>query len=84
MTSYSKRLYNRDPAAAMAFYRQQAFEQRAAHGRVSFTQLQAHQPPFGRRHPMGVSACAALCGHPACANGCTLQNDGSASPLPRR
>lgn len=27
---------------------------------------------FGRREPTGQTACAASCGHPACAQGCTL------------
>lgn len=57
MTSYTKKLYNRDPAAAMAFYRAQEFE---------------HQATFGKRTPsLTQTACATLCSHPACKHGCT-------------
>lgn len=34
MTSYTKALYRRDPAAAEAFHRQSSFEHKATYGRV--------------------------------------------------
>lgn len=68
MTSFTKALYRRDPAAAEAFHRQSTFEQRAANGRPG--QLSAG---FGRRTPTGIVACATRCTHPGCAQGCTLQ-----------
>lgn len=78
MTSYTKALYRRDPAAAEAFYRQQKHEQIAAFGRNStgsipaFGRDSAPQRAFGKRIPSGLEACAASCGHPACKHGCTL------------
>ena len=57
MTSYTKKLYNRDPQAALAFYSQNEFEQKAQ---------------FGKRTPsLTVTACSQLCNHPACSHGCT-------------
>lgn len=52
MTSFTKALYRRDPAAAEAFHRQSTFEQRAAHGRPGVL-------TFGRRSvpPAQVSDC---------------------------
>ena len=78
MTSFTKALYRRDPAAANEFHRQSSYEQRAAHGRpgtITYgktTQLAS----FGLRQPTeeqraAASACAAPCGHPACKYGCT-------------
>lgn len=79
MTSFTKALYRRDPAAAEAFHEQQKFEHRIKYGRtptlVQFTAaFHAVQPVFGRRGPSLPSqhACAASCGHPACKDGCTL------------
>lgn len=68
MTSFTKALYRRDPAAAEAFYKQQKFEHLAAFGRNSTGSI----PAFGKRIPSGLKACAASCGHPACSQGCTL------------
>ena len=78
MTSFTKALYRRDPAAAEEFHRQQTFEHKATYGKTPtlacFTP-QAHglKPAFGKRAPSGQKACAASCGHPACKHGCTLQ-----------
>lgn len=57
MTSFTKKLFNRDPAAAMAFYEQSTFEARAEHGRASpitlpLAAFEALNPPkvvFGKR-----------------------------------
>lgn len=78
MTSFTKKLYRQDPAAAEAFHRQATFEHKATYGRVP-TLLQftpaAHGlvPAFGKRLPNGVKACQKPCGHPACTKGCTLR-----------
>jgi len=89
MTSFTKALYRRDPAAAEAFYEQQRIENRMQYGRhptlPQFT-LAFHTPAaaaaaphpvptFGRRPqpPHGRTACTANCGHPACSNGCTAR-----------
>lgn len=69
MTSFTRALYRRDPAAAEAFHRQSTFEKRAAHGRPGTLSLTTG---FGRRTPTGVVACAERCAHPRCAQGCTL------------
>lgn len=71
MTSFTKALYRRDPAAAEAFHRQSSFEQRQAHGRPGHLNAQL-TAGFGRRTPTGVVACAERCTHPGCAQGCTL------------
>lgn len=77
MTSFTKALYRRDPAAAEAFYKDQQFEQRLTYGKS--TQLACFTPAvtpvvrnFGQRTPSGLVGCAQLCGHPGCAQGCTL------------
>jgi hypothetical protein len=77
MTSFTKALYRRDPAAAQAFYRQQQFEQKLTYGK--HTQLACFTPAtaptvkqFGQRTPSGLVGCAQLCSHPACSQGCTL------------
>lgn len=67
MTSFTRALYRRDPAAAEAFHKAQQFEHRITYGKQ--TQLAS----FGRRVPSGIVACDKLCDHPACAHGCTLQ-----------
>lgn len=77
MTSYTKKLYNRDPAAAEAFHKAQGFEHRLQYGK--HTQL----AQFGLSHDVAIAtfgirtpsltgtACDKLCGHPACKQGCT-------------
>lgn len=78
MTSFTKALYRRDPAAADAFYKHQQFEHMASFGRTpapslaSSGKVSGHQATFGKRVPSGLQACAASCGHPACKHGCTL------------
>jgi len=76
MTSFTKALYNRDPKAADAFYRQSTFEHKLVYGRTptlaQFTATAHELPTFGKRMQSEPRACAALCGHPACAKGCTL------------
>lgn len=86
MTSFTKALYRRDPAAAEAFHRAQQFEHKMTYGKnatlACFTLPgrsggfeSAHhnvKPVFGKRTGNTPTACAASCGHPACANGCTL------------
>jgi len=69
MTSFTRALYRRDPAAAEAFHRQRTFEQQSAHGRPGTL---SKTVGFGRRTPTGVVGCATLCDHPGCAQGCTL------------
>lgn len=78
MTSYTKALYRRDPAAAEAFHEHQKFEHKIVHGKtptmLMFTP--AHHglvPAFGKRLPNGQKACASNCRHPACVKGCTLR-----------
>lgn len=39
MTSYTKKLYARDPAAALAFFEQSTFETKAAQGRTSVSEI---------------------------------------------
>lgn len=75
MTSFTKALYRRDPAAAEAFYKAQQFEQRqqGKHPVACFTPaLNPVVKNFGQRTPSGLVGCAQLCGHPACSQGCTL------------
>lgn len=86
MTSFTRKLYSKDPAAARAaedFMRQSKAE------RAQDVTLRYGKTPtlacfhsdraliersFGKRQfpPMPNKACAALCGHPACTQGCTL------------
>lgn len=78
MTSFTRKLYNSDPAAAEAFRRAQDFDSRMQYGKaVTMAQFtpQAHGlvPAFGKRLPTGQKACAANCRHPACVRGCTLK-----------
>lgn len=78
MTSFTKALYRRDPAAAEAFYQSQTFEAKSAGrkpGMPTLTFASAFNEvhvPFGKRQPVlgRNTACAASCGHPACASGC--------------
>ena len=82
MTSYTKKLYERDPDAAEAFHRQDRFEKAQSealrYGRVPtlacFHSDRAKPVPFGKRSvpPVPHKACSSLCGHPSCSNGCTL------------
>jgi hypothetical protein len=77
MTSFSRKLYNRDPAAAAAFYKAQQFERQIVYGKTPtlacFTPSHnGLRPVFGKRHLAPHQVCAASCGHPACTNGCTL------------
>jgi hypothetical protein len=67
MTSFTKALYRRDPAAAMAFYHD---------SRKQFDNGRKPSLPtigFGQRTPTGWVACVTRCSHPSCAQGCTLQ-----------
>lgn len=76
MTSFTKALYRRDPAAAEAFHRSQQFEHRMVHGKTLLAQFHYTPQPvvgFGQRTPTGVVACVTRCSHPSCAQGCTLQ-----------
>jgi hypothetical protein len=79
MTSFTKALYRRDPAAAEAFHRQSSFESRATNGRpglllATFASANPVKHTFGKREtpPSAVHACKDNCGHPACSQGCTL------------
>lgn len=83
MTSYTRKLYNRDPAAAEAFSRQTKLHDLLCYGKTPT--LQQFDPafhdlprPFGKRQIRPVvngrtTACEEDCGHPACAHGCTLR-----------
>ena len=78
MTSFTKALYRRDPAAALAFYEQQKFEAKSAPRQpgmptLTFASNATSHVVFGKRQAVlgRGTACAASCGHPACANGCT-------------
>lgn len=85
MTSYTRKLYSRDPGAARAaedFARQSKLE-RAQDATLRYGKVPTlacfhsdralYQRAFGRRSsPVPHKACAALCGHPACSSGCTL------------
>lgn len=78
MTSFTKALYRRDPKAAEEFHKAQQWEHRVVHGRTPtlacFTpSFHGLQPVFGKRSHPPQRACSAICGHPACAQGCTLQ-----------
>lgn len=80
MTSFTRKLFNRDPAAAEAYQRHSEFERareiELRYGKnVTLAQFTpAHhkiERTFGKRKAMpGRFACAELCGHPACSNGC--------------
>jgi hypothetical protein len=79
MTSFTRKLYNRDPAAATAYYRQSTFEQKLVYGKVPtlacFTPAWHQQPvSFGKRQPPASAqhACDHNCKHPACKQGCVL------------
>lgn len=83
MTSFTKALYRRDPAAAEAFYQAQTFEAKSTGrqpGMPTLTFSSAFNEvhiPFGKRNPkLRQSACAASCGHPACASGCVRWGKG--------
>jgi hypothetical protein len=84
MTSFTRKLYNRDPAAARAFEKAQAFERQLVYGRTPtlacFTPSHnGLHPSFGKRMLQPQSACASSCGHPACKDGCTLIMQNGAS-----
>lgn len=77
MTSFTRKLFNRDPAAAAAFEQSQRFDHRLVYGKhvtlAGFTM--ASRPvmaSFGKRAASGKQACLQRCGHPACKAGCTL------------
>lgn len=57
MTSFTKALYQRDPDAAEAFYRQQQFEHRLTYGKnvtlACFT-LAAHAEGYGHRNGLAA------------------------------
>lgn len=77
MTSFTRKLYNRDPAAAEAFRKAQDFDHRIVYGRhptlACFTHTPTPKVEFGKREPdMKRYACDRLCSHPACAKGCSL------------
>lgn len=82
MTSFTKALYNRDPAAADAYYRASNYERMMVQGRPGAITLacftpstEGYRPMFGKRKhtPRAGNACIETCGHPACAQGCTSQ-----------
>lgn len=84
MTSFTRKLYAKDPAAAEAFRQAQSFDARLEYGKAvtlaCFTPRQhGLVPAFGKRVPAGSIACATNCRHPACTRGCTLttRNGGS-------
>lgn len=71
MTSFTRKLFHKDPAAAVAIHRltygknvELACFTPSSHGMV---------PAFGKRLPSGQKACDTNCRHPACARGCTLR-----------
>lgn len=76
MTSFTKALFRRNPGAALELRQVQLHQLR--YGRhvtlAQFTPSVAapDHPAFGKRTPSGSTACAQLCGHPACSQGCTL------------
>jgi hypothetical protein len=79
MTSYTKKLYVRNPQAAKLVAQSQRFEHRLVYGKT--TQLAQFTPAwnavaksFGKRisPPTAAHACRELCGHPACKHGCVL------------
>jgi hypothetical protein len=67
MTSFTKALYRRDPAAALAFYNDSKRDQFEGRKAPSLPMV-----GFGQRTPSGWVACAQRCGHAACSQGCTL------------
>jgi hypothetical protein len=78
MTSFLRKLYNTDPAAAEAFRRAQEFERQMIHGKAvtlaCFTPSRSGLvPAFGKRLPSGSQGCEQNCRHPACVRGCTLR-----------
>lgn len=78
MTSYTKKLFARNPGAAKELRRDQIAQLR--YGRhVTLAQFTAEghgmggmAPTFGKREPTGIEACQVRCGRPACRQGCTL------------
>lgn len=84
MTSFTRKLYAQDPAAAVAYHRQSKFEvaraseAQAVPGLVQIAYgrhptllgftLQGHQPTSNR-------LCAASCGRRICRDGCKLFED---------
>lgn len=87
MTSYSKALFRRSPAAARELRLHQLATYRSGETPRNWTALQLQsmqgQPvsnTFGKRIPSGLQACVALCGHPACSQGCTLIQQHGATP----
>lgn len=73
MTSYTRKLYNRDPAAAEDFARQTSFETRLTYGKhatLACFGLRKPEVSHVSGEPIGT-ACASFCGHPACQYGCT-------------
>ena len=87
MTSWTRKLYNRDPAAAERFFEQQRFmprferstypsvNDRLYGGVAAFTPATKRTAvPFGKRQrsPSAGVACDQNCGHPACSQGCVL------------
>lgn len=76
MTSFTRKLYATDPAAAEAFRRAHEFERQMVYGKAvtlaCFTP--SHNglvPAFGKRLPSGSQGCERNCRHPACKHGCT-------------
>ena len=67
MTSFTRKLYNKDPAAEH-FQRSQQFETRIRYGKHSTLA----QFVIGRRVAKRLKACAASCGRAECRMGCTL------------
>ena len=81
MTSYTRKLYNTDPAAAEAFRRAHEFERQMVYGKAVTLACfsPAHNglvPAFGRRLPTTQQhGCDHHCRHVACARGCTLRRE---------
>lgn len=78
MTSFTRKLYNSDPAAAEAFRKAQEFDQRLAYGKhvtlACFTPAgRGLVPAFGKRLGAQQHGCDHNCRHPACKQGCTLR-----------
>jgi hypothetical protein len=78
MTSYTRKLYASDPAAAEAFRKAQDFDQRLTYGKAvtlaCFTpSSHGLMPVYGQRVPVAVKiGCTSNCGHTACQHGCVL------------
>lgn len=77
MTSFTRKLYARDPAAAEAFRAASEFETKLQYGKavtLAGFAPSAHGPvpSFGKRLPSGSHGCEQNCRHPACTHGCTL------------